>query len=123
MRALRRAQLLAALKEKTARIPGASALWTELEAIEQVSAAAPFDPMHLRGLVLILPSSFLATGGRRCHERGCGRDALSVPLLGAWARRDAIRHLKVLPGSLPFPRRPRESRVLPSGMKKTRTRC
>ena len=34
VRALRRAHLLAALKEKTAGIPGASALWTEIEAIE-----------------------------------------------------------------------------------------
>ena len=40
MRALQRAQLLAALKEKTVGIPGASTLWTELEAIEQVSAAS-----------------------------------------------------------------------------------
>ena len=41
VRALRMAQLLAALREKTAGIPGAPALWSELEAIEQVSAAAP----------------------------------------------------------------------------------
>ena len=41
VRALRRAQLHAALREKTAGIPGAPALWSELEAIEQVSAAAP----------------------------------------------------------------------------------
>ena len=40
VRALRRAQLLAALK-KTAGIPGVSALWSKLEYIEQVSAAAP----------------------------------------------------------------------------------
>ena len=41
MRALRRSHLLAALREKTAGIPGAPALWSELEGIEQVSAAAP----------------------------------------------------------------------------------
>ena len=34
VRALRRAQLLAVLKDKTAGIPGASALWSELETIE-----------------------------------------------------------------------------------------
>ena len=39
VRALRRAQLLAALKEKTAGISEASQLWEELEAIEQVSVA------------------------------------------------------------------------------------
>ena len=39
--ALRRAQLLAALREKIAEIPGAPTLWSELEAIEQVSATAP----------------------------------------------------------------------------------
>ena len=44
VRALRRAQLLAALKERTAGIPRASALLTELEAIEQVSAMAPLTP-------------------------------------------------------------------------------
>ena len=44
MRALQRAQLLAALMEKTAGIPGASTLWTELEAIEQVSTMAPLTP-------------------------------------------------------------------------------
>ena len=33
-RALRKAQLLAALREKTAGIPGAPALWSELKAIE-----------------------------------------------------------------------------------------
>ena len=44
VRALQRAQLLAALREKTAGIPGVSALWTELEAIEQVSVAAPLTP-------------------------------------------------------------------------------
>ena len=44
VRALRRAQLLAALKEKTAGIPGASALWAELEAIEQVSVVASLTP-------------------------------------------------------------------------------
>ena len=43
-RALRRAQLLAALKEKTAGIPEASQLWEELEAIEQVSVAFPSAP-------------------------------------------------------------------------------
>ena len=37
VRALRRAQLLAALKEKTAGIPEASQLWEEFDAIEQVS--------------------------------------------------------------------------------------
>ena len=47
VRALRRAQLLAALREKTAGIPGVSALWTELEAIEQVSAAAPLTSCTL----------------------------------------------------------------------------
>ena len=41
VRALRRAQLLAALREKTVGIPGAPALWSEIEAIEQVNAAAP----------------------------------------------------------------------------------
>ena len=44
VRALRRAQLLVTLKEKTTGILGASALWTELEAIEQVSAVAPLTP-------------------------------------------------------------------------------
>ena len=39
MRALRRAQLLAAFKEKTAGIPEASQLWEEFDAIEQVSVA------------------------------------------------------------------------------------
>ena len=43
-RALRRAQLLVALKEKTAGIPSAFAVWTELEAIEKVSAASPLAP-------------------------------------------------------------------------------
>ena len=43
-RALCRAQLLAALKEKTAGIPGASVLWAELEVIEQVSFVAPPTP-------------------------------------------------------------------------------
>ena len=38
---LSRAQLLVALREKTAGIPGASAFWSELEAIEQVNVAAP----------------------------------------------------------------------------------
>ena len=47
VRTLRRAQLLAALKEKTAGIPGASALWSELEAIEQVSATAPLTSCTL----------------------------------------------------------------------------
>ena len=37
VRALHRAQLLAALKEKTAGIPRASQLWEEFDAIEQVS--------------------------------------------------------------------------------------
>ena len=37
MRALRRAQLLAALKEKTTGILEASLLWEEFDAIEQVS--------------------------------------------------------------------------------------
>ena len=37
--ALRRAQLLAALKEKTAGIPEAFQLWEEFDAIEQVSVA------------------------------------------------------------------------------------
>ena len=37
VRALRRAQLLAALKEKTAGIPETSQLWEEFDAIEQVS--------------------------------------------------------------------------------------
>ena len=41
VRALRRAQLLVAFKEKTAGILGASVLWSKLKAIEQVSAAAP----------------------------------------------------------------------------------
>ena len=36
-RALRRAQLLAALKEKTTGIPEASQLWEEFDAIEKVS--------------------------------------------------------------------------------------
>ena len=36
-RALRRAQLLAALKERTAGIPEVSQLWEEFDAIEQVS--------------------------------------------------------------------------------------
>ena len=44
VRALRRAQLLAALKEKTAGIPEASLLWNEVEAIEQVSIVAPPSP-------------------------------------------------------------------------------
>ena len=44
VRALRRAQLLAALKEKTAGIPEASLLWEELEAIEQVSVVVPPTP-------------------------------------------------------------------------------
>ena len=44
VRALRRAQLLAALKEKTAGIPGASLLWEELEAIEKVSVVVPPTP-------------------------------------------------------------------------------
>ena len=44
VRVLRRAQLLAALKEKIAEILGASALWTELKDIEQVSAVAPLTP-------------------------------------------------------------------------------
>ena len=44
VRALRRAQLLVALKEKTAGIPGASLLLGELEAIEQVSIAFPPAP-------------------------------------------------------------------------------
>ena len=35
--ALRRAQLLAALKEKTAGVPEASHLWEEFDAIEQIS--------------------------------------------------------------------------------------
>ena len=43
-RALRRAQLLVALKEKTAGIPGASVLWAELKAIEQVSIVVPLAP-------------------------------------------------------------------------------
>ena len=42
--ALRRPQLLAALKEKTAGIPGASVLWAELEAIVQVSVVVPLAP-------------------------------------------------------------------------------
>ena len=49
VRALRRAQLLAALKEKTAGIPEASQLWEEFNAIEQISvvlfsALAPLGP-------------------------------------------------------------------------------
>ena len=48
-RALRRAQLLVALKEKTVGIPGASVLWSELEAIEQVSATAPLTFCILGG--------------------------------------------------------------------------
>ena len=44
VRALRRAQLLAALKVKTAGIPEASVLWAELEVIEQVSFVAPPTP-------------------------------------------------------------------------------
>ena len=48
-RGLRRAQLLAALKERTAGIPEASQLWEEFDAIEQVSVAfsrplAPLGP-------------------------------------------------------------------------------
>ena len=43
-RALHRAQLMAALKEKTAGIPGASVLWAKLEVIEQVSSVAPPIP-------------------------------------------------------------------------------
>ena len=43
VRALRRAQLLADLKEKTTGIPRVFTLWSELEAIEQVSAAAPLN--------------------------------------------------------------------------------
>ena len=39
VRALRRAQLLTALKEKTVGIPEASPLWEEFDAIEQVSVA------------------------------------------------------------------------------------
>ena len=39
VRALRRAQLLAALKEKTAGISEASQLWEEFDAIEQVNVA------------------------------------------------------------------------------------
>ena len=49
MRALRRAQFLAALREKTAGIPGAPALWSELEAIEQVSVVAPLTLCILGG--------------------------------------------------------------------------
>ena len=41
MCALRRAQILAALRGKTAGIPGATVLWSELKTIEQVNAAAP----------------------------------------------------------------------------------
>ena len=48
-RALRRAQLLAALKEKNAGIPEASQLWEELEAIEQVSVS--LGPSLLLGMV------------------------------------------------------------------------
>ena len=44
VRVLRRAQLLAALKEKTAGILEASLLWEELEAIEQVSVVLPSAP-------------------------------------------------------------------------------
>ena len=47
VRALRRAQLLAALKEKTTGIPEASQLWEEFDAIEQVSItllSAPRSP-------------------------------------------------------------------------------
>ena len=44
VRGLRRAQLLAALKEKTVGIPEASLLWEELEAIEQVSVVFPSAP-------------------------------------------------------------------------------
>ena len=44
VRALRRAQLLAALKEKTAGIPEASLLWEELEPIERVSVVFPSTP-------------------------------------------------------------------------------
>ena len=44
VRTLRRDQLLVALKEKTAGIPGASMLWAELEVIEQISVVAPLTP-------------------------------------------------------------------------------
>ena len=46
--ALRRAHLFAALKEKTAGIPGTSVLWAELEAIEQVNLMAPLTPRSSR---------------------------------------------------------------------------
>ena len=54
VRALRRAQLLAALKEKTAGILEASQLWEEFDAIEQVSVALFLGPSLLLGLVQIL---------------------------------------------------------------------
>ena len=54
VRALRRAQLLAALKEKTAGIPEASQLWEEFDTIEQVSVALFLGPSLLLGLVRIL---------------------------------------------------------------------
>ena len=44
VRALCRAQLLAALKEKTTGIPEASQLWEEFDAIEQVSVALFLAP-------------------------------------------------------------------------------
>ena len=44
VRALRRAQLLAALKEKTIGIPEASLLWAEFDAIEQVSITLLLAP-------------------------------------------------------------------------------
>ena len=53
-RALRRAQLLAALKEKTAGIPEASQLWEEFDAIEQVSVPLFLGPSLLLGPVRIL---------------------------------------------------------------------
>ena len=44
VRVLRRAQLLAALKEKTTGIPEASLLWAEFDAIEQVSITLLLAP-------------------------------------------------------------------------------
>ena len=68
MRALHRAQLLVASKEKTAGIPEASLLWGELEAIEQVNVAFPPAPRS-SGPGLDPDRTFpLFTGGRQCHE-------------------------------------------------------
>ena len=49
VRAIRRAHLMATLKERTAGIPGLSPLWAELEAIEQVSTLTFLTPCAFLG--------------------------------------------------------------------------